>query len=467
MSVYGNEKTWGDETERFLAPQNPKEKPMKRMIIQLLGLFLAMGQFTSCSAEKVPDKSQSSDSNEPLSYETDPIVTSPEQAAAEHLMPVKYFSQRWEWDNEILLAVSEYSSVTLNEESTQRYPALAEALVQTKNMEVRAMETEFENLLSTAKVELAHLGADSFVTKSSTRDVQIRRADSVAVSLLSDSFLVYGNINDRYLNGTTYDTATGETLTITDIITDMSKIPAIVKKELTSHTWTGDFFSDTAVEDYFRDIPDDGIVWTLDYYGVTFYFGNGDLAEIGRHEYLAATVSFAEYPGLFNEKYMTAPDAYIVELPITHPFYTDLDSDGTSEALQVAPVPDEGGLCYKAFEIHTDTDMQYYREDFPAVTAHRTGGYHPYYIKTADGRHYLYVFAEGSDAASSDMKLRVMDITGAGFRVVGDVHIAPGYVPIDGSWALTDPDNMMLENFETQQEAAAYRVGNDGLPELK
>ena len=31
----------------------------------------------------------------------------------------------------------------------------------------------------------------------------------------------------------------------------------------------------------------------------------------------------------------------------------------------------------------------------------------------------------------------------------------------------TDPENMMLENFETQQETAAYCVGNDGMPALK
>ena len=34
------------------------------------------------------------------------------------------------------------------------------------------------------------------------------------------------------------------------------------------------------------------------------------------------------------------------------------------------------------------------------------------YIKTADGRHCLYVFAEGSELASGDMELRVIDVTG-------------------------------------------------------
>jgi len=394
----------------------------------------------------------------------------PEPTAKEAAQPLTlstFFAQQWEWDDEILLALTEYNAVTLLGDDTQKFPALAETLEQRKNMVVRSMEDEFDNLLATAKDELALLGADSFVTKESTLDVQIRRADSVAFSILSDSFLVFGNINDRYLNGTTYDTATGEPLMLTDVIKDMSKLPAIVKKELTSHTWTGDFTSGTAVEDYFRDTPEDGITWTLDYNGVTFYFGNHDLAEIGRNGRLAATVSFAEYPELFNEKYMIVPEAYIVELPLKHPFYTDFDGDGDLEELEVIPVLHESGLFYEFFDIYTDTNAQYYHSEFSADNAHRTGGYHPYYIKTADGRQYLYVFAEGSELASNDMELRVIDITGGGFREAGDMHIAPGYIPVDCTYALTNPDNMMLENFELMEETAAYRVGDDGMPVRK
>jgi len=450
---------------------------MKRITILLLGLFLAMCQCASCTAEETPEESTSTDietqpsgtettPDETMPDETEPAVTAPEQAAAEHIALVKYFSQQWEWDDEILLALSEYNGVTLFGDSIGKYSALSETLEQTKNMVVRSMGDEFDNLLTTAKEELDLLGADSFVTKESTLDVQIRRADSIAVSYLSDSTLVFGKINDRYLNGTTYNTETGKQLKITDVIRDISKIPAIVKKELTSHTWTGDFISETAVEDYFRDTSEDGIRWTLDYNGVTIYFMNGDIADTGEG-HLAATVSFAAYPELFNEKYMAVPEAYMVELPLAHPFYTDLGGDGTLEELNVTPVLHESGLLCESFDIYTDMDAQYYHAEFSADTLHRTGGYHPYYIKTADGRHYLYVFAEGSELAAGDMELRVIDITDGGFTEVGDMHIALGSIPVDCSYALTDPENMMLENFETQQETAAYCVGNDGMPALK
>jgi hypothetical protein len=444
---------------------------MKQMTTMLLGMLAAVSALASCTAVPDPVETAVEDTGTSLSQtassETESDVTVSEPISAELLTLIKHFGQQTEWNDELLLAVSEYSAAALTDESAQKYPALAETLEQTKNGAVRSMEEEYDSLLAVAKEELDLLGADSFVTKESAYDEQIRRADSAAVSILSDSFLVYGNINDRYLNGTTYDTETGKELQLTDVIKDMSKISAIVKKELQSHMWHGDFYSDTAVEDYFRDTPEDGIRWTLDYNGVTFYFADWEIAEIGRHGHLAATVSFAEYPELFNEKYMAVPAAYIVELPLNHPFYADLDGDRDLEELNVTPIFDESGLLYASFDIYTDTDAQYYHAEFSADTAHRTGGYHPYYIKTADGRHYLYVFADGSELASNDMALCVIDITGGGIREISDMHIAPGYVPVDCSWALTDPDNMMLENFETQQETAAYCVGSDGMPALK
>ena len=420
--------------------------------------------------ENLPENEPEKPSVVPTEPEVQPEVQpevpqeEPVKKAVQPIALSKSFVQQWEWDDEILLALSEYSSITLHEDSAENYSALAETLNQTHNMATRSMEDEFDNLLVTAKEELDLLGADSFVTKESTLDVQIRRADSIAVSYLSDSTLVFGKINGRYLNGTTYDTETGKQLMITDVIKDMSRIPAIVKKELQSHMWNGDFYSDTAVEDYFRDTPEDGIRWTLDYNGVTIYFASGEIADLG-DGHLAATVTFAEYPELFNEKYTAVPESYIVELPMKLSFFTDLDGDGNPEELDVTPFFHESGLFYEGFGVYTDTDVQYYYAEFSADTLHRTGGYHPYYIKTADGRHYLYIFAEGSELASNDMELVVLDISGGKFSRIGDMHIAPGYLPVDCTWALTDPDNMMLENFELMEETRSYRVGSSGMPE--
>ena len=449
--------------ERKLSHSEVMVLIMKRMTKQMLTVFLAMCMLASCAAKPDPVET-AAEGTGAVSTENKNDINISQPAIPEPLEMTKYFGQQTEWDEEILLAFSEYSGADLSDAEKAEYPALSSVLAETRNMLVRSMEDEYDNLLADAKDDQAFLGADSFVTKESVVDEQIRRADSVAVSLLTESFLVYGNIYGRYMNGTTYDTETGKQLKISDVIADMSDIPAIVKKELQSHMWNGYFSSDTAVEDYFRDTSEDGIRWTLDYNGVTFYFAGGDVAEYTEGP-LVATVTFAEYPELFHEKYMAAPEAYIVELPLEYSFLTDLDGDGTSEELYIVPFSEETG--YEAIGIYTDTDTNYYYTEFPALTMYRTGGYNPYYVKTADGRHYLYIFADGNELASHDMKLRVIDITGGEFREVGDMYAAPGYIPVDCSYALTDPDNMMLENFETQQEAVLYCIGSDGMPVLK
>ena len=187
---------------------------MKQMTTMLLGILAAVSALASCTAVPDPVETAVEDTGTALSQtassETESDVTVSEPISAESLTLIKHFGQQTEWNDELLLAVSEYSAAALTDESAQKYPALAETLEQTKNGAVRSMEEEYDSLLAVAKEELDLLGADSFVTKESAYDEQIRRADSAAVSILSDSFLVYGNINDRYLNGTTYDTETAK-----------------------------------------------------------------------------------------------------------------------------------------------------------------------------------------------------------------------------------------------------------------
>ena len=226
--------------------------------------------------------------------ETPTETPAEEKILAEVLSLQKTLQSNYEWDDDVLLVQSEHSYVTLRETDAEKYPAMAETLSQLSAMQKRSMEDEFDNFCSSAREELSYGGTvDTYV---STLDVQVRRADSVAVSLLSDSYSDYGRIEEfRGMQGSNFDTETGKELTLSDVILDMEKVPAIVEQELNSHMWAGDFYSETTVSDYFRDTPEDGISWTLDYNGVTFYFADGDLAEPGNGRQ-AATVSFAAHP---------------------------------------------------------------------------------------------------------------------------------------------------------------------------
>ena len=300
-------------------------------------------------------------------------------------------------------------------------------------------------------------------TAVSTLDIQVRRADNIAVSLLSDSYSDYGWIEDfRGMHGTSYDARTGQELALDDVVDVNNDLADAVADALNRHQWAGDLDYRDAVQEYFANTPYDGFRWTLDYNGVTFYFADGELEEPGNGG-KAATVSFAAYPELFAEKYMAVPDAYMVELPLDSSYFTDLDGDGDLEELNVTGYFDSGVGMYTKLGIYADADGSYQYEDCAAA------GFIPYYVKTADGRHYLYLFCEHYEGGPVPMfALSVYDIGGGKVTGVGEMNAGPGYIPIDTYKLPTDPESFYLDDFDSMaQDMMAFAVGAAGMPELK
>lgn len=366
----------------------------------------------------------------------------------------------YDWDDDALLVQSEFSHVTLWQNDAAKYPKLAAVLEQTANMVKRSMEDEYDNLCATAREELPWAGK----TSVSTLDIQVRRADSVVLSLLSDSYSDYGWIEDfRGMYGTNYDARTGLELALNDVVDVNNDLADAVANELNSHQWAGDFDYRDAVQAYFANTPYDGFSWTLDYNGVTFYFADGDLEEPGNGG-KTATVSFTQYPELFNEKYMAVPSAYMVELPMDSSYFTDLDGDGDLEELNVTGYFDSDVGMYTKFGVYADADGSFHYEDCFA------DGFIPYYVETADGNHYLYLFCEQDESSGPipTMLLIVFDVCGGKLTRVGEMNAAPGYIP-DGIYRIpTDPKDFYLDDFDSMaQDMMAFTVGPTGLPELK
>ena len=415
--------------------------------------------------EVIQDKEDSaSESNEDAQEDTQneakaPVETveKPQVLSLQETRNAKYEGIN---DFEKFLMISKFNYVSFWE-GKEAYPQMERTLSEMAGMITRTQEDEADNIISFAE-EMFDIDGGNFETQISTSDVQIRRADSVAVSYLTDSYANYGFIEDfRGMWGSNYDTQTGEELLLNDVIKDMTEVPALVTKELNSHLWAGEGYEETVIEDYFRNTPVDGISWTLDYNGVTFYFGDGDITEPGNGGQ-TATISFAEYPELFEEKYMNVPDAYMVRLPLDLSFFPDLDGDGTLEELNVSGVYNADGRFYSQFGIYTDTDGYYHYEDFYAY------GYNPYYVKTADDKHYLYMFCEENDADNRQMILVVFDVSDGQFVRVGEMNAAPAYIPSDNFILPLNPDNLLLDNFDSmEQDFGTYMVGKDGMPVRK
>lgn len=455
-------------------------------------LLLAMGMLLSLCAcgsgdngasGKLPDSNvppkddvqtpASSDTTPPTPPDTSaPVETAPSGTDAEPPAPPadagdvdvlsvqKQSSGLYDWDDTSLLVRSEFSGVMLWNEDAAEYSQLAESLEQTARMANRSMEEEFDNFCVSAREDLPWTEGTQ-ETWVSTLDVQVRRADSVSVSLLSDSYSDYGWIEDfRGMHGTTYDTQTGEMLALDDVVEVNNELAQAVLKELNSHMWAGDFYADDTVEAYFANTPHEDISWTLDYNGVTFYFADGELAEAGNGRQ-TATVSFVEYPQLFNDKYMAVPEAYMVELPMDSSFFTDLDGDGDLEELNVTGWFNSDVGLYGSFGIYTDTDGHYHYEECYA------DDFCPYYVKTAEGGHYLYLFCQQNEGAFPTFALMVYDVSGGKLTSVGEKNVGPGYIPSDLHLIPTDPEALYLDDFDSMaQNMMLFAVGADGMPQL-
>ncbi len=428
---------------------------MKKMICLLLLVCMVLC-LAACQGEtRHPQESESAEFTE--SSENNQEENS-EKIKVLTLEKALHTNYEWADDLEQALVKSEHSVITLGQEDAKAFPQMAEVLSQIATMQEKAMLEEFDNLVSFAKEELAS-NRNGFETNVSTLDVQVRRADQVVISLLSDSYSHYGEIEHyRAFHGSNYDPQSGKELLLTDVVKEINNPLALaVQEELTDHTWTGDFDSQTAVEDYFANTPYDGFSWTVDYTGVTFYFMPGDLSDDGA---MTATVSFAKHPELFYEKYTAVPDEYTVELPLDLPFFTQLDPDGALEEISLSGYYDQERGNYTKYGIYTEKDGQFYEEDRYAHD------FHPYFVKAAGGN-YLYWFCEDFDEGVRQMQLVVFSFNEDGSVTrSGEKNVSPSFLADNKFMVPTDPVNFILDDADSGTEKVSFSVGNHGMPKM-
>ncbi|MBR4050414.1 MAG: hypothetical protein IKK09_07935 [Clostridia bacterium] len=340
----------------------------------------------------------------------------------------KEYISHYEWyeDYPEMLVRSEYTDVTLDKSMEKKYPLLAKALTETSVMRKRAMEEEKDNFIVTATEEFLN-DSESFSTYVSTLDVQVRRADSVAVSILED----YNSETDRAFNCLNYDTESGKLLALSNVVTDIAKLPSIVEKEVISRIFQGDSDVETAIPDYFKSTPEEDITWVLEYNGITFYFKPGAVAPTNFGIQIA-TVTFAEYPDLFKEKYTAVPDAYVVSLPLSSPFFTDITGDNRADELTVSGNYDPDGRYYYTLGINSESSS--YEVDWFSYDMN------PYYVKTADGDSFLYVFSEESETEDRQMILCVFSLKNGEIKQISETDTDMLYKGNNVFTVPTDPD---------------------------
>lgn len=261
----------------------------------------------------------------------------------------------------------EWVKLYLSEEDAEKYPALAESLAEL-NIEQDVYHYDWEQgAKEDAQTAMDEMG-EYFYPFNSDSFYYVQRADDRMVSIREDWDEYYGGVHGMYGTiGHVFDTATGERLTLDDVIKDTDVIPAILTEKL-EEKYPDDIrdFNDSVTETLTAYELED-FRWTVDYQGITFYFDPYELASYAAGR-LTATIWFEEYPELFGEKHTEQPEnGYIKEIPLWDDIEVDLVSaDGKTDSVYVIgeSIGEYGEQCIRVRrneEGYTDSDSYGYR----------------------------------------------------------------------------------------------------------
>ncbi|MBR1760321.1 MAG: DUF3298 domain-containing protein [Schwartzia sp.] len=341
--------------------------------------------------------------------------------------------------------------------------------------EQRAQNTR-EKMLGFAKQDRAErraAGANFFPEYENVTDIFVRRADTLALSLLECSQSYEGGVHGMYgVVGRNFDAKSGRELTLDDVFTDRNELAGAIAAQLRRDYPSASFMESGGVgmAEMVEQLAKDGVlIWTLDPCGASFYFNPyiiGSYAE----GIFTATILFDEYPALFAEKYRRAPKSYCMELRPWLPVRTTF-ADGSGTSVKVTTT--DGGLrIVKGGAILDDWGETY--------------GLRPVLVSLADGRRYLYV--DGVVAGDAWERTRVYDLNGsAPVRVPmarqmarrGDIgedyaEAERGPIRIEENrdkvfYIMANPEDFymtLMDESTGKAELCQCRVGADGAPEI-
>ena len=365
------------------------------------------------------------------------VLGKAEEIAVTPLTLYQIEKQESEWE----LCDAEWQNLQLSEADAAKYPALAAAL-EDMNMEQDVYHADWavqaKEDAQTAKDEMG----EYYYPFYNTSEYYVQRADDRILSIREDFGEYYGGVHGMYGTiGHVFDTATGERLTLSDVISDTDVLPAILADKL-EEKYPDDIhdFNDSVTETLAGYALED-FKWTLDYQGITFYFDPYELASFAAGR-LTAVIWFDEHPELFVEKHTEQPESgYIRAIPLGDNIEVDLNGeDGERDNLYVqgAPIGEYGEQrlnIYRNEDLYSDPDSFGYE-------------FMPYLVCQNDE---FYILAE-SMADNGYTTMTVYNLQGE----ISVSHVLEGtgvhYPPMewddnqcDGREVLNDPSCMRLD----------------------
>ncbi|MCR4908027.1 MAG: RsiV family protein [Lachnospiraceae bacterium] len=471
----------------------------KKVLIGLLGIATAAVMLTGCGGKKdseekkepqekeeafeedFPEEEDAEDGDFFEEEEEEETDTAPETAGVPCLEAwIKSVYETTDDGGTILLKGS-YEVPVLTEKSAEEFPELAAALLDAAKTNRSTFRGDIEDEISAAKEQLSEV-PESFgdgMFYSDNTKVLPQRVDGKVTSFFYSFSNYTGGAHGMYgQRGETYDTKTGEALALTDILTDTDGFDGIVRGELLE-AYGEDFFGDLdeALSSYdpgLTDYSDGGesgeasfaYNWALSPEGLVLYFGPYSLASYAQG---AQTVclSYDKYPELFEEKYLPGEsDPFMLRFDFTIEGI-DVDGDGKSDSLTIDSKYSDDYSVIEGIDLMVNETES---EAFKDVDIWPDSEKYGYYLKTRDGKQYVYVILQRE---SDYEEVLVFELKDGKARPVDSQWFSRGIridEDDDGYFErlLTNPDRMsfatkfdFLSSFTAERN---YSVGEDGMP---
>lgn len=390
----------------------------------------------------------------PVEPEADePVITEPEKPISKYLQ----VSVDYTYDSYLDQIQYMYGHFgTLQLEDT-RYPALTET-IKAFNAERSLSEQEWLDELETYAIEdCGEYGEESFFGPYvHENDMYVRRGDDQVLSVMTHNYdYVGGAHGGRYYTAANFEVQTGKQILLEDVIVDKSRLAQALATELQEKYWDFEFTEDdwlAMLDIYVTTEPVEykpEFIWTVDYDGVTFYFGNYELVAyaLGTQE---ITLHYSEYPHLLNSWYFDSVEKTYVENETNSQWNmsADLDGDGQTDLMSISTQYGEEHQCIESYTIRVNSHAYTYETHVYDLET--------YLVKSGE-KNYLYV----QQTAESD------------FQTVAVFEIAPDgvkYVDVftGGLWGFTNSESFKVERrvdlLGTYSVFVECRMGENGMP---
>lgn len=351
----------------------------------------------------------------------------------------------YDMDTYAQLAVS---SLELGDADKEEYPELKKSLAAATAERSEKASAAFEELKRSLR------NSEPYEFACLEEGTYLRRCDEKMISALYVRMVTVDSKADYSYYSDNIERATGKRLMLSDVVNDVSRLPALLNELLEKRNEDG-FMLDPEVDYTERfSAPSDDFAWLMDPHGITFMFNEGAFGIEDAHP-LSVTLAFRDNPGLVRDEFFPKAENFAMYMPRGTDSYIELNGKLVSLLLSEAQAAEEE----IKEEIETQTtvrifiDGEMYEDSLNAWTGD------PIYLHAA-GRDYIYIC--NSHGEANEPSLIIYEITDGSVKKLKELdNVRPGGIIIDPTeFTLASRLFLIGDTFGMRR----YSVGADGVP---